>query len=165
MPMIYDLSSEYGGVILSDTGTGAPALSVNSNQAAQPALAVLSTASGVAVQVSGLSGGAGLDVTGAATDFPAVRFQSTVTSGRAVIIGRTVAGYSTIGLLHVNHPSAASIPVLSFGGGFVSVTSILGIAATGAGLGFDYYLPITLNGVLRGIPLMSLASVPGSAAF
>lgn len=165
MPCIYDLDNEYGGVILSDTGTAAPALSVNSNSAAQPAIAVSSTASGVAVKIDGLSGGAALDVTQAATDFAAIRARSGATIGQALIVGRSVVGATTIAPLHVNHPSAASAVVLSFGGGFISVTSVLGIGATGAALGFDYVLPVTVNGVVRGIPLTSLASLVGAAAF
>lgn len=165
MAFIYDLDNEYGGTILSDSGSPGPALQVNSNTAGQPALAVSSTASGVAVKVDGLSGGAALDVTQAATDHAAARVRSGATTGQALIVGRSVVGATTIAPLHVQHPSAASAVVLSFGGGFISVTSVLGIAATGAGLGFDYVLPVTVNGVVRGIPLTSLASLPGAAAF
>ena len=83
----------------------------------------------------------------------------------AVIVGRTAAGLTSVAPLRVAGVSTASTAVLGFGGGFISVTSILGIAATGAGLGFDYVLPIEVNGVIRGIPLTSLASLPGAAAF
>lgn len=165
MAMIYDLDNEYGGVILSDSGSPGPALRVNSNTAAQPAIAVSSTASGVAVQIDGLSGGAALDVTQAATDYAAVRARSGATIGQGLIVGRSVVAAATIAALHVNHPSTASAPVLSFGGGFISVTSVLGIGATGAALGFDYVLPVVINGVQRGIPLTSLASLVGAAAF
>ena len=83
----------------------------------------------------------------------------------AVVVGRTGAGLTSVAPLRVTGTSLASGAVLGFGGGFISVTSILGIAATGAGLGFDYVLPVELNGVLRGIPLMSLVSITGAATF
>lgn len=90
---------------------------------------------------------------------------SAAASTPAVLVGRTVTGATTIAALRVAGTSAASAAVLGFGGGMISVTSILGIAATGAGLGFDYVLPVEINGVIRGIPLTSLASLPGAAAF
>jgi hypothetical protein len=92
-------------------------------------------------------------VTSASASIPALR------------VGRTVAGSTTIAALRIAGTSTASAAVLGFGGGFVSVTSILGIAATGAAIAFDYLLPVELNGVVRGIPLTSLISVPGAAAF
>ena len=148
--MIYDFSNEYGGVILADSDTPGAGLQVNSN-ASKPAIAILSTASANPIDVNSFDLGS--------------RFRSVQTIGQALIVGRTVVGATTIAPLHVQHPSAASAVVLSFGGGFISVTSILGTAATGAALGFDYVLPVTLNGVVRGIPLTSLASLPGAAAF
>ena len=90
---------------------------------------------------------------------------SAATVTPAVIVGRTVRGGATIAPFVVLGTSVASGAVLGFRGGMISVTSVLGIAATGAGLGFDYVLPVEVNGVLRGIPLTSLASLPGAAAF
>ena len=83
----------------------------------------------------------------------------------AAVFGRTSAGLTSIAILRTAGTSQASAAVLGFGGGFISVSSILGIGATGAGLGFDYVLPIELNGVMRGIPLTSLVSLPGAATF
>jgi len=83
----------------------------------------------------------------------------------SLLVGKTVAGSSTIASLRVAGTSLASGAVLGFGGGFISVTSILGFAATGANIGFDYVLPVEVNGVVRGIPLTSLASLPGAATF
>jgi hypothetical protein len=94
-----------------------------------------------------------LQVTSAAANIPAQTF------------GRTVAGSTTIAAVRVLGTSAASAAVIGFGGGFISVTSILGTAATGAAIAFDYILPVELNGVVRGIPLTSLASLPGAATF
>lgn len=79
--------------------------------------------------------------------------------------GRATVGLASVAILRTLGTSLASGAVLGFGGGFISVTSIVGIGATGAGLGFDYVLPVELNGVMRGIPLMSLLSITGAAAF
>ena len=83
----------------------------------------------------------------------------------AINVGKTTVGSPTIAPLTVQHISVASGVVFGFGGGFISVTSILGTAATGAAIGFDYVIPVSLNGVIRGIPVTSLASLPGAAAF
>jgi hypothetical protein len=93
------------------------------------------------------------------------RVTSAATVVPAVTVGRTVRGSQTIAAFRFSGTSVASAAVVGFGGGMISVTSILGIAATGAGLGFDYVLPVEINGILRGIPLTSLASLPGAAAF
>lgn len=157
--MIYDLSNEYGGVILSDSDTLAPALTLNSNAAGQPALAILSTVSGSPMIVRTVqAGNASITSVGAL-------IQSTSATARAVTFGRTVVGSQTIASTFLTHPSLASAPVFGFGGGFISVTSILGFAATGAAIAFDYILPIELNGVVRGIPLTSLLSLVGPATF
>lgn len=83
----------------------------------------------------------------------------------ALMIGRSSAGLTSVAPLVVQGTSLASGAVLGFRGGMISVTSILGIGATGAGLGFDYVLPVEVNGVMRGIPLTSLISLPGAATF
>lgn len=159
MAMIYDLSNEYGGQILSDPGTGAPALQVNSNDAGQPALAILSTVSANPVVVRQVqAGNASVVPTGAL-------FQSAATTANALTIGRTTVGSPTIPALNLAHLSVASGAMINFGGGFISVTSVLGTAATGAAIAFDYVIPVSLNGVMRGIPVTSLVSLPGAAAF
>lgn len=94
-----------------------------------------------------------------------VQFKSAATTIPALAVSKSVNGSPTVGVLRILGSSAASSALMGFGGGFISVTSILGIGATGAGLGFDYIIPVEVNGVLRGIPLTSLASLPGSAAF
>lgn len=159
MAMIYDLSNEYGGLILSDLGTGNPAFQVNSNDPGQPALAILSTVSASPMVVRApQAGNASVVPLGSL-------FQSTATNANALTIGRTVIGSPTIPALNLAHLSVASGAVINFGGGFISCTSVLGTAATGAAIGFDYVIPVSLNGVIRGIPVTSLASIPGAAAF
>lgn len=83
----------------------------------------------------------------------------------ALLVGRTAAGLTSVAHFRVAGTSQASAAVIGFGGGFISVTSILGFAATGAAIAFDYVLPVEVNGVIRGIPLTSLASLPGAATF
>lgn len=83
----------------------------------------------------------------------------------ALLVGKSAVGLTSVAPLRVAGTSQASAAVLGFGGGMISVTSILGIGATGAAIAFDYVLPIEVNGVIRGIPLTSLASLPGAAAF
>lgn len=80
-------------------------------------------------------------------------------------VGRNAAGLTSVAPLVILGTSLASGAVMGFRGGFISVTSILGIGATGAALGADYILPVELNGVMRGIPLLSLLSIPGAATF
>lgn len=83
----------------------------------------------------------------------------------AILVGRTAIGLTSVAPLRVAGVSQASAAVLGFGGGMISVTSILGIGATGAAIAFDYVLPIEVGGVIRGIPLTSLVSLPGAATF
>lgn len=120
MAMIYDLSNEYGGKIISDSDSPGPALTVEGGVQTQPSL----------------------------------------------LVRKTGIGAVTIAPLRLDNTSAASAAVITFGS-FISVTSILGIAATGAGLGFDKVVPVSTgpDGVMRGIPLVSLASLVGAGAF
>ncbi len=94
-----------------------------------------------------------------------VQFKSASATIPALLVSKSVAGSPTIAALRVAGTSAASAAVIGFGGGMISVTSILGIAATGAAIAFDYVLPIEVGGIQRGIPLTSLISLPGAAAF
>jgi hypothetical protein len=83
----------------------------------------------------------------------------------AAQFGRTAAGLTSVAPVRVLGTSLASGAVLGFAGGMISVTSILGFAATGAAIAFDYVLPIEVGGVIRGIPLTSLVSLVGAATF
>lgn len=84
----------------------------------------------------------------------------------AIHVGRSVAGSQTVAALTIDGSSLASGALINFGGGFISVTSILGIGATGAGIAFSKVLPIAdATGNIYGIPLTSLASLTGAAAF
>lgn len=96
---------------------------------------------------------------------PALVVEGGVAGQNSLQVKKTTVGSPTIAPLHIAHTSVASGAVLSFGGGFISAASILGIGATGAALGFDYVLPVSLNGVMRGIPMMSLTSITTAAAF
>ncbi len=159
MAFIYDLDNEYGGVILSDSDSTNPALQVNSNAAGQPALAIYSTASTNPLVVRAIQAGNASVVSGGSL------FRSVVTTSVAATFDKTFSGSPTIGTIRIGHTSTASGAVIGFGGGFISVTSILGTAATGAAIAFDYVLPVELNGIVRGIPLTSLLSLPGAAVF
>lgn len=155
MSMIYDLDNEYGGVILSDTGTGAPALQVNSNSAGQPAIAVYSTASGSPVIVDNPQFG------NASTLSAGARFRSTATGARALEVLSTVAQDPGVAPVRLAHLSAASAVVLQFGS-FVSCTSIVLTSVAN----FDYVIRVALgDGTFRSIPLVKDAGVIGSAAF
>ena len=147
MAMIFDLDNEYGGVILSDSGTGAPALRLNSNDAGQPALSILSTASANPVQFD-------------AIDLP-VRFRATATIVPAVSFGRSVNGTASIAPVRFLGASAASGAILGFQSGCISCTSIVLTSVANT----DYVIPIEINGEARYIPVFKAAAVIGGAAF
>ena len=153
--MIYDLDAEYGGTILSDSNTAAPALQVNSNAAGQPAIGVYSTASGSPVIVDNSQFG------NVSVIAPGARFRATATGARALEIISTVAQDAGVAPLRIGHLSAASAVVAQFGS-FVSVTSV--IFTTVANV--DYVIRVALgDGTFRSIPLFKDAGVIGSAAF
>ena len=152
MPVNYDLASEGGMKVFGDGGEDPTGVAqVKSTTATIPALAI--TGDFVATPVGGASSAGTVQLRSVGAGVP------------ALLVSRSVVGASTIGTLRVAHNSVASGAVLGFGGGFISVTSILGIGVTGAAIAFDYLLPVELNGVVRGIPLTSLISIPGAAAF
>lgn len=159
MAFIYDLDNEGGGTILADADTVAPALKVNNNSAGYPALAIQSTASGSALQVSGIQG-AGIDADAKDANAVAGDFRSLATSGSAMLVGRTVCGSPTIAAFKILAPSTASGAVMEFGGGFISCTSIDIVTAANA----DFAVPVSLNGVIRYIPLVNSTSIKGGAA-
>ncbi len=161
MGFIYDLDNEGGGQILGDSDTTQPALTINNNGAGQPALSILSTASGSAVAVSGIQGDA---INAQAKDSTAVagRFLSTATIGNAVVIGRSVNGCVSIAPLKFLGTSAASTALIQFAGGFISLTSINYIAG---GLLSDYAIPVVVGGEQRYIPLLQGGALLGGAKF
>ena len=97
----------------------------------------------------------------------ALTVQSGVVGQPAIEVRKTDVGSATVAPLKIANVSRASGAQITFGGSFISVTSILGIGATGAGLGFDRVIPVSTgeDGVMRGIPLTSLASLVGAGAF
>ncbi len=145
--MIYDLDNEYGGTILSDSGTGAPALKVNSNDAGQPAIAVTSTASANPVRLD-------------AIDLP-VQLRSAAAAVPAVSVSRTVAGSQTVAALQIEGSSLASGALINFRGGFISVTSV--VLTTVANT--DYAIPVQVGLETRYIPTFKAAALVGGAAF
>lgn len=96
----------------------------------------------------------------------ALEVEGGVQGQSALTVKKTGVGSPTVAPLRIDNTSAASGAVIRFVS-FISVTSILGIAATGAGLGFDKVVPVSTgaDGVMRGIPLVSLASLVGAGAF
>jgi len=160
MAFIYDLDNEGGGQILSDSNTGGPALQVNSNAAGQPALALLSTASGSVIKVTAISG-VGVDADSVSTTHAAGDFRSGATTGPALTVGRTVNATASIGALQFLGTSAASGAIMGFKGGFISLTSILLTSAAH----FDYVIPVELNGEARYIPVIKGSGLVGGAVF
>lgn len=156
---IYDLDNEGGLQILGGSGNTQPAIQINSNAAGYPALSILSTASNAAVQISGIQG-IGLDVDARDATAVAGDFRSAATGGYALVVGRTVVGSPTIAALRILHPSGASGVVMEFQGGFISCTSIEFTSAAQ----FDYALAVSVNGVVRYIPLCQGAAIDGGAA-
>lgn len=195
MSMIYDLDNEGGGAILSDSNTTQPALQVNSNAPGYPAVGIYSTASGAPIHAKtfGVSckvestltgavpalevnsyapGQSALNIASTASGYPidvtainatyGARFRSTVTAGTAVIIGKTVRGGPTIGALKFLGTSVASGAIMEFAGGFISCTSITIVSG---GMTTDYAIPVSLNGVVRYIPLVQAGAIAEGAAF
>jgi hypothetical protein len=90
-----------------------------------------------------------------------VQFKSAATVIPALTVGKTVNGSSTIGVLKILGTSGASCAIVEFGGGFISCTSIDIVTAANS----DYVLPVSLNGVVRYIPLVNGTAIKGGAAF
>ena len=158
MAFIYDLDNEGGGQILADLGTAAPALQINNNDAGYQALAIQSTASGAAVKVSGIQG-IGIDADAVDANAVAGDFRSNATGGTALVVGRTVRGGITVAPFKVLGPiSTASAALIEFAGGFISCESVALTAAN-----TDYILPVSVNGAMRGIPLVDLSEIGGTA--
>jgi hypothetical protein len=144
--MIYDLDNENGGQILSDLGTTAPALKVNSNGAGYPAIAVTSTASGYPIEVKSFNQPAS--------------FKSVMTVKRAVEFGRTVNGTASVAPVLFAGASAASGAVMGFTG-CISLTSV--VLTTVANT--DYAIPVEINGEARYIPVFKKEALIGAAVF
>ncbi len=79
----------------------------------------------------------------------------------ALNVKRNVAGSATIAPLRINGTSAASAALLGFGGGFISLTSVIFTTVAN----FDYAIPVEVGGVQRYIPLVGAAGLVGAAAF
>lgn len=148
MAMIYDLNWEAGGVIIADTDTTNPALTISGGVGG--GLAFVSVATGIA-----------LDVTTVAS--PSARFRSAASTGNALSVGRTVASGPTAASILFAHVSAASAPVMEFipGGGFVSVTSV--ILTTVANI--KGVIRVKAGDVMYNIPCILDAGLVGTGVF
>lgn len=79
----------------------------------------------------------------------------------ALVVGRSGAGSQTIGILKLNGSSMASGALMEFGGGFISVTSVVLTSVANT----DYVIPVQIGLETRYIPVFKAAAVIGSAAF
>lgn len=88
-----------------------------------------------------------------------------ITSGAAttpaVYIARSANGAPTIAPLRIAGTSAASAALIGFGGGFISLTSVIFTSAAH----FDYAVPVEVGNVQRYIPLVKATGLSGGAAF
>ena len=150
MAFIYDLDNEYGGYILGDADSKQAALQVNNN-AAHPAIGIYSTASGAPILVS-------------AIQTPAT-FNSGVTDVTAVKIGKSVLGNQTNAPLVFANLSAASVPIIDFGGNFVSTASI-GTGVVGYVGAAQKWIIVRAGNINYGMPLFGLSTaVNGPGAY
>jgi hypothetical protein len=192
MAMIYDLDNEGGGHIISDSDTGAPALTITSNAAGYPALSLIScisasplqiTAAGAPVKFeSGGSAPAALEVESYAAGYPALIVASTA-SGYPVDVTAINETYGArfrscvtggvaviVGRTVVGSPTVAPFKVLhpSVASGAVMEFGGGFISCTSVDIvtaaNSDYVLPISLGGVVRYIPLVNGTAIKGGAA-
>lgn len=89
-----------------------------------------------------------------------VQFKSASETVPALQVSRSIVGSTTVAVFKIGHVSTPSAAVMEIGGGFISCTSIDIVTAANA----DYALPISLNGVIRYIPLVGGTAIKGGAA-
>ena len=79
----------------------------------------------------------------------------------ALVVGKTAVGVQTVAALKLNHSSIASGAMIQFGGGFISLTSVIltTVAHT------DYAIPVQVGLETRYIPVFKAAALIGGAAF
>lgn len=159
MPMIYDLDNEGGGQILADSNTTQAALQINNNAAGQPAISILSTASGSPIKITTINSSVDIDSV-AASVVAAVDIRSGATSYPALTIGRTAVGVMTVAPLQFLGTSVASGALMQFDGGFISCLSV--VLTTVANI--DYVIPVQVGLETRYISLLKGAGIvtPGS---
>lgn len=150
MPCIYDLDNEYGARIITDSGTGAPALEVENLAPGYPAVAIYSTVSASPLHVREITFGGG-----------GALFQSAVTYSNALTVGRTIPGNSTTAPLAFANLSMASVPVIDFGNNFVSVASIC-LAATAT---ITKAVVVRAGSINYALPLVPLVLLNGAGAY
>ena len=148
MAFIYDLDNEYGGYIIADADSKQAALQVNNN-AAHPAIGIYSTASGAPIKTSAIQ--------------TPVTFNSGVTNVTAVQIGKSVLGNETNAPLVFANLSMASVPIIDFGGNFVSTASIELLNALGTA---QKWIVVRAGNINYGMPLFGLSTaVNGPGAY
>lgn len=86
-------------------------------------------------------------------------FQVETASNSIPALSVAAAGNATEAAFQIAGVSAASGAVMGFGGGFISLTSV--VLTTVANT--DYALPVEVNGVPRYIPLFKAAALVGAA--
>ena len=87
--------------------------------------------------------------------------QSGAAATPAVYISRSANGSPTVAPLRIAGTSAASAALIGFGGGFISLTSVIFTSAAH----FDYAIPVEVGNVQRYIPLVAETGLSGGAAF
>ena len=79
----------------------------------------------------------------------------------SLLVSRSVAGNASQAPLRIAGSSTPSGALIGFGGGFVSLTSVILTSAAH----FDYAIPVEVGGNTRYIPLVAGTGLVGAAAF
>lgn len=103
----------------------------------------------------------GLQVIGDGGETNGVLQVKTGGSVNALVVGKTAVGVQTIAALKINGSSLASGALIEFGGGFISLTSV--VLTTVANT--DYAIPVQIGLETRYIPVFKAAALVGGAAF
>lgn len=90
-----------------------------------------------------------------------VQFKSAAAGTPALSVGGGVVGTTTVAALRIEGSSAASAALIQFAGGFISLTSIQLTTLSP----WRYVIPVSCGAFVGGIPVLSLATLTGAAAF
>lgn len=90
-----------------------------------------------------------------------VQFKGNATSTPVLVLSKGVNACVTVAPFRILGSSVASAARIGFGGGFISLTSILLTSAAH----FDYAVPVEVDGNVRYIPLIKGSGLVGGAAF
>ena len=151
MAFIYDLDNEYGGYIIADSDSKQPALQVD-NKSANPAIAIYSTASGFPLHIRTIQ--------------TAPKFEASATYSNALDIGSAIIGNETAAPLAFSNISMASVPVIDFGGNYISSASVGGVKAMEALGTAEKWVIVRAGNVNYGMPLFGLSTaISGAGAY